>query len=161
MTVDVGVARRRRKRRQRMTLAGRRRRMRMRMRMRTSVVGTGTGERSRWRRHRWRYRRLGARGHHGDVGRWNGTWQRSGARQGAGTDSRHVPTHYVTCRTHGRGIVGSAGWIDGGWRRTRIPVVAHVASTAIVHLHAVEAHVVGRRRARIPDVTRLRHCNVR
>lgn len=161
MTVDVGVTRRRRKRRQRMILTGRRRRMQMRMRMRTSVVGTGTSERGGWRRHRWRYRRLGARGHHSDIGRWHGTWQRSSARQGAGASSRHVSTHYMTCRTHGWRIVRSAGWIDGGWCRTWISVVAHVASTAIVHLHAVEAHVVGRRRARIADVTRLWHYNIR
>lgn len=162
MTVDVGVGRRRRECRQRMALAGRRRRSRMRVRVRMghAVVGTDTGERGRWRRHRRRYRRLGARGHDGDVGRRHWTRQCSGTRQSAGTGSQ-VSAHYVTRRAHGRGIVGPASRIDRGRRRTRIAVVAHVAPAAVVHLHAVEAHVVGWRRARVADVTRLRHCNIR
>lgn len=95
MTIDVGVGRRRRERRQRVALAGRRRRyrMRVRVRMRPTVVGTSTSERGGWRRYRRRYRRLGTRGHHGDIRRWHRTWQRSGARQSTGAGYRHVPTH--------------------------------------------------------------------
>lgn len=156
MTINVGVGRRRRERRQRMALTGRWRwyRMRVRVRMRPTVIGTSTGERGGWRRHRRRYRRLGTRGHHGDIRRWHGTWQRSSARQGTSPGYRHVPTHYVTRRAHGRRIIGP-GRIDSGRRRTRIAVVAHVASTAVVHLHAVEAHVVRWRRAWVANITRL------
>lgn len=155
MTVDVGVSRRRRERRQRVALTGRwrRYRMRVRVRMRPTVIGSSASERGGRRRHRRRYRRLGTRGHHGDIRRWHRTWQRSGARQGTSPGYRHMPAHYVARRTHGRRIIGP-GRIDSGRRRTRIAVVAHVAST-VVHFHAVEAHVIGWRRARVANVTRL------
>lgn len=161
MAVDVGIGRGRRERRQGMALTGRRRRWRLRVGVRVgmgAVGAAGTGERGRRRRHRRRYRRLGARRHHGDVGRRHGTRQCPGARQGAGV-ARDV-THYVTGRAHGRRVVGTADRVaDARRRRARIRIVAHV--TTVVHLHAVEADVVRRRRTRIADVTRLRHCNVR
>jgi len=155
MTVDVGVRGCRRERRQRMTLAGRRWRswMRVRMRMGPTIVGTCASEGRGWRRYRWRYRRLGARSHHRYIRRWYWTWQRPSACQSAGTSAGHVPGYYMTGRTHSRGIIGATGRItERGRRWARIAVVTDVAPT-VVHLHAVEAHVVRRRRARIPDVT--------
>lgn len=142
-----------------MALAGRWRRGRVRMRVRVGpAVGADPGK-CGWRRwHGRRYRRLGARGHHGHVGRGYRTRQRPSARECAGTGAHQVSAHYVTSRAHRRGIVGPTGRIaNDGRRRARIAVVAHVAPTAVIHLHAVEAHIVGRRRTRITDVTRLRH----
>lgn len=164
MAINIRITRCCRERWQRVALAGRRRRGRMwmRVRMGSPVIGADPGERGGRRRHWRRYRRLGARGHHGNVGRRYGTRQRPGARQGAGAGAYQVSAHYVTRRAHRRGIVGPAGRIaDDGRRRTRIAVVAHIAPTTVVHFHAVEAHVVGRRRARVTDITRLRHCNIR
>lgn len=163
MTIDIGVRGCRRERRQRVTLAGWRWRCRMRVRVRMwpAVVDTRANEGRRWRRDRRRYRRLGTRGHHRDIGWRYRTWQCPGARQGTGTSAGYVSGHYVTGRAHGRGIIGPTSWIAKRGRcRARIAVVADVAPS-VVHLHAIEAHVVGRRRARVPDVTRLRHCNVR
>lgn len=163
MTVDVGIRRRRSERRERVALARRRRRrrlreLRVRMRVRVRVHDAGTSERGRRRRHRRRYRRLGAGCHHGDIRRRHRTRQCPGARQRAGV-TRDV-SHYVAGRAHGRRIVRPTGRIpDGGRCRAWVAVVTHV--TAIVHLHAVEAYVVRRRRARVADVTRLGHCNIR
>lgn len=163
MAIDVGVGRRRSERRQWVALTGRRRRRRLRVRVRMrmwmgAVGAAGSSERGRRRRHRRRYRRLRARGHHGDVRRRHRTRQCPGARQSAGA-ARDV-SHYVAGGAHRRRVVRRAGRVPNCGRcRTRVPVVAHV--TAVVHFHAVEAHVVRRRRARVADVTRLRHCNVR
>lgn len=146
-----------------MILARRRRRDRMRVRMRSAVVGDGRpGERGGRRRHRRRYRRFRTCGHHGDVGRRHWARQRSGTCQSAGAGDQMTAAHYVTCRAHRRGIIRPARWIANRRRRwTRIAIVAHITASAVVHLYAVEAHVVRRCRARVADVTRLRHCNVR
>lgn len=147
-----------------MILAGRRRRDRMRVRMGSAVVDDGgrPGERGGRRRHRRRYRRFRTCGHHGDVGRRHRTRKRSGACQSARAGDQMTAAHYVTCRTHRRGIIRPARRIaNRRWCWTRIAVVAHITTSAVVHLYAVEAHVVRRCRARVADVTRLRHCNVR